>query len=45
MLWIVTMMLALTSLAAAPAAEQTKVPQSWDVQSIRWQKVDADGSK
>ena len=42
--WILMVIVTLISWAAA-AAEQTKAPQSWDVKSIHWQKVDPDGSK
>jgi quercetin dioxygenase-like cupin family protein len=30
---------------ALPAAEQPKVPQAWNADTIEWQKVDPDGQK
>ena len=30
---------------ALPAAEQPKVPQAWNANTIEWQKVDPDGQK
>jgi len=42
--WLIAIAVNLV-LFAAPAAEPTKAPQAWDVKSIVWQKIDADGSK